>query len=73
VLGVAAHAAAATLCGVSAGHALSGGPARRAAAVQLKADKRLLALDAELEHLFSTWFDVAFLELRASRGIRRRR
>jgi malonyl-CoA decarboxylase len=30
----------------------------------LKADKRLLALDAELEQLFSTWFDVAFLELR---------
>jgi malonyl-CoA decarboxylase len=30
----------------------------------LKTDKRLLALDAELEHLFSTWFDVAFLELR---------
>ncbi|MET0193143.1 MAG: malonyl-CoA decarboxylase, partial [Hyphomicrobiaceae bacterium] len=30
----------------------------------LKADHRLLALDAELEHLFSTWFDVAFLELR---------
>ncbi|MCG2592777.1 malonyl-CoA decarboxylase [Ramlibacter sp. XY19] len=30
----------------------------------LKADKRLLALDAELEALFSTWFDVAFLELR---------
>jgi len=30
----------------------------------LKQDKRLLALDAELEHLFSTWFDVAFLELR---------
>jgi malonyl-CoA decarboxylase len=30
----------------------------------LKADKRLLALDAELEHLFSTWFDVAFLELK---------
>lgn len=30
----------------------------------LKSDKRLLALDAELEHLFSTWFDVAFLELR---------
>jgi malonyl-CoA decarboxylase len=24
----------------------------------------LLALDAELENLFSTWFDVAFLELR---------
>jgi malonyl-CoA decarboxylase len=30
----------------------------------LKTDKRLLSLDAELEHLFSTWFDVAFLELR---------
>jgi malonyl-CoA decarboxylase len=30
----------------------------------LKSDKRLLALDAELEHLFTTWFDVAFLELR---------
>ncbi len=30
----------------------------------LKSDKRLIALDAELEHLFSTWFDVAFLELR---------
>ena len=30
----------------------------------LKSDKRLLALDAELESLFSTWFDVAFLELR---------
>ncbi|QNP59564.1 malonyl-CoA decarboxylase [Paenacidovorax monticola] len=30
----------------------------------LKGDKRLLPLDAELEHLFSTWFDVAFLELR---------
>ncbi len=30
----------------------------------LKAEKRLLALDAELEHLLSTWFDVAFLELR---------
>ncbi len=30
----------------------------------LKADKRLLLLDAELEALFSTWFDVAFLELR---------
>jgi malonyl-CoA decarboxylase len=30
----------------------------------LKGDKRLLALDAELENLFSTWFDVAFLELR---------
>jgi len=31
---------------------------------QLKSDRRLLTLDAELEHLFSTWFDVAFLELR---------
>jgi malonyl-CoA decarboxylase len=31
---------------------------------QLKSDKRLVPLDAELEHLFSTWFDVAFLELR---------
>uniref|UniRef100_UPI0018199E06 malonyl-CoA decarboxylase n=1 Tax=Ramlibacter sp. TaxID=1917967 RepID=UPI0018199E06 len=31
---------------------------------QLKHDKRLLPLDAELESLFSTWFDVAFLELR---------
>jgi malonyl-CoA decarboxylase len=31
---------------------------------QLKGDKRLLALDGELENLFSTWFDVAFLELR---------
>jgi malonyl-CoA decarboxylase len=30
----------------------------------LKADKRLLPLDAELESLFSTWFDVGFLELR---------
>ncbi len=31
---------------------------------QMKGNKRLLALDAELENLFSTWFDVAFLELR---------
>jgi len=31
---------------------------------QLKGEKRLLALDAELENLFSTWFDVGFLELR---------
>ena len=30
----------------------------------LKSEKRLLALDAELETLFSTWFDVGFLELR---------
>lgn len=29
----------------------------------LKSDKRLLALDAELEQLFTTWFDVAFLSL----------
>ena len=31
---------------------------------ELKSDKRLIPLDAELESLFSTWFDVAFLELR---------
>ena len=30
----------------------------------LRANKRLLALEAELENLFTTWFDVAFLELR---------
>lgn len=30
---------------------------------KLKSDKRLQALDAELEQLFSTWFDVAFLSL----------
>jgi len=30
----------------------------------LKSDRRLAPLDAELENLFSTWFDVAFLELR---------
>ncbi len=30
----------------------------------LKTNKRLMALDAELESLFATWFDVAFLELR---------
>lgn len=29
----------------------------------LKADKRLLALDVEMEYMFSTWFDVGFLEL----------
>lgn len=29
-----------------------------------KSDKRFVALDAELEHLFTNWFDVAFLELR---------
>lgn len=31
---------------------------------QLKSDRRLLPLDAELEQLFSTWFDVAFLQLK---------
>ncbi|MFC5497736.1 malonyl-CoA decarboxylase domain-containing protein [Caenimonas terrae] len=31
---------------------------------QLKSDKRLQALDVEMEYMFSTWFDVAFLELR---------
>lgn len=30
----------------------------------LKTERRLLALDDELESLFSSWFDVAFLELR---------
>ncbi len=30
----------------------------------LKADKSLLALDVEMEYMFSTWFDVGFLELR---------
>ncbi|MGE0350341.1 malonyl-CoA decarboxylase [Hydrogenophaga sp.] len=30
---------------------------------QLKTDKRLLALDVEMEYMFSTWFDVGFLEL----------
>jgi malonyl-CoA decarboxylase len=30
----------------------------------LKSDKRLLALDAEMEYMFSTWFDVGFLDLR---------
>jgi malonyl-CoA decarboxylase len=31
---------------------------------QLKTDRRLRALDVEMEYMFSTWFDVAFLELR---------
>jgi malonyl-CoA decarboxylase len=31
---------------------------------QLKADRRLRALDVEMEYMFSTWFDVAFLDLR---------
>ncbi|MCY7305352.1 MAG: malonyl-CoA decarboxylase [Rhodoferax sp.] len=30
----------------------------------LKVDGRLKALDAEMEYMFSTWFDVGFLELR---------
>ena len=30
----------------------------------LKADKSLMALDVEMEYMFSTWFDVGFLELR---------
>ena len=30
----------------------------------LKADRRLQALDVEMEYMFSTWFDVGFLELR---------
>ena len=30
----------------------------------LKSDKSLLALDVEMEYMFSTWFDVGFLELR---------
>jgi len=29
----------------------------------LKADKRLAALDVEMEYMFSTWFDVGFLDL----------
>lgn len=31
---------------------------------QLRRDKRLAALDGELQELFSAWFDVGFLELR---------
>jgi malonyl-CoA decarboxylase len=30
----------------------------------LKSDKRLQALDVEMEYMFSTWFDVGFLDLR---------
>ncbi len=30
----------------------------------VKHDKRLLALDVEMEYMFSTWFDLGFLELR---------
>ena len=29
----------------------------------LKSDRRLMALDVEMEYMFSTWFDVGFLEL----------
>lgn len=36
----------------------------RAELLAHRKDKRLAALDAELETLFSTWFDVGFLELR---------
>jgi malonyl-CoA decarboxylase len=36
----------------------------RAELLAHRKDKRLAALDAELEALFSTWFDVGFLELR---------
>lgn len=31
---------------------------------QLRSDKRLQALDVEMEYMFSTWFDVGFLDLR---------
>jgi malonyl-CoA decarboxylase len=30
----------------------------------LRSDKRLMALDVEMEYMFSTWFDVGFLDLR---------
>ncbi|MEO5659017.1 MAG: malonyl-CoA decarboxylase [Polaromonas sp.] len=30
----------------------------------VKSDKRLMALDVEMEYMFSTWFDVGFLDLR---------
>ena len=30
----------------------------------LRQDKRLMALDVEMEYMFSTWFDVGFLDLR---------
>ena len=39
-------------------------PARGTAAARSRATSGCCALDAELENLFSTWFDVAFLELR---------
>ncbi|MEF9963372.1 MAG: malonyl-CoA decarboxylase [Comamonas sp.] len=32
---------------------------------QLKSHEWLVAVDADLEYLFSTWFDIAFLELRS--------
>lgn len=31
---------------------------------RLKSDGRLMALDVEMEYMFSTWFDVGFLDLR---------
>ena len=31
---------------------------------RLKSDRRLAALDVEMEYMFSTWFDVGFLDLR---------
>ena len=37
---------------------------RAAMLPHLKADKRLAALDVEMEYMFSTWFDVGFLDLR---------
>jgi len=36
----------------------------RQSAVRRQTDKRLRALDVEMEYMFSTWFDVGFLELR---------
>ena len=37
---------------------------RAAMLPHVKGDKRLQALDVEMEYLFSTWFDVGFLDLR---------
>jgi malonyl-CoA decarboxylase len=37
---------------------------RAALLPHLKSDKRLQALDVEMEYMFSTWFDVGFLDLR---------
>ena len=69
--GVAAHPAAAALCGVPDGMRFWWTCAPSCCPAQ--SDKRLLALDAELEQLFSTWFDVAFWSCAACRGIRPRR